>query len=106
MEVCAEPLRYLDDWVRLYAGLAARHGLTGIRAFSPAAFRRQLELPGMVAVRAERDGETVGMALWLEDAPNAYYHLAAYSPAGLRGERVVRAVRGRLRPPARARRAL
>jgi CelD/BcsL family acetyltransferase involved in cellulose biosynthesis len=22
------------------------------------------------------------MALWLEDAPNAYYHLAAYSPAG------------------------
>jgi hypothetical protein len=35
-----------------------------------------------VAVRAERDGETVGMALWLEDAPNAYYHLAAYSPAG------------------------
>jgi hypothetical protein len=82
VEVCAEPLRYLDDWVELYAGLVERHGLTGMRAFSRTAFGRQLELPGMVAVRAERDGETVGMALWLEDAPNAYYHLAAYSPAG------------------------
>ena len=82
VEVCAEPVRYLDDWVSLYARLVERHGLTGMPAFSRAAFRRQLELPGMVAVRAERDGETVGMALWLEDAPNAYYHLAAYSPAG------------------------
>ena len=82
VEVCAEPLRHLDDWIGLYAGLAARHGLTGVRAFSPTAFRRQLNLPGMVAVRAERAGETVGMALWLEDAPNAYYHLAAYSPRG------------------------
>ena len=82
VEVCAEPVQYLDDWAGLYAGLVERHGLTGMRAFSRAAFRRQLELAGMVAVRAERDGETVGMALWLEDAPNAYYHLAAYSQAG------------------------
>jgi hypothetical protein len=82
VEVCARPLDYLEDWTRLYAGLAKRHGLTGMRAFSRTAFRRQLELPGMVAVRAERDGHTVGMALWLEDSPNAYYHLAAYSPAG------------------------
>ena len=37
----------------------------------------------MVAVaRQSADGETVGMALWLEDAPNAWYHLAAYSPRG------------------------
>ena len=26
VEVCAEPLRYLDDWVELYAGLVERHG--------------------------------------------------------------------------------
>jgi GNAT acetyltransferase-like protein len=82
VEVCTEPLRYLDDWVGLYAGLVERHRLTGIRAFSPTAFRRQLGLPGMIAVRAVRGGESVGMALWLEDAPNAYYHLAAYSPPG------------------------
>ncbi len=82
VEVCAEPVRHLDDWSRLYAGLAARHGLSGIRAFSAVAFRRQLELPGLIALRAQRGGDTVGMALWLEDAPNAYYHLAAYSQEG------------------------
>ena len=82
VEVCPDPTRYLDDWTRLYAGLAARHGLVGIRAFSRSAFRRQLELPGLLAVRAERGGETVGMALWFEEAPRAYYHLAAYSPDG------------------------
>jgi hypothetical protein len=82
VEACERPIDHLDDWVRLYASLAERHGLTGMRAFSRTAFRRQLQLPGMVAMRAERDGETVGVALWLEDAPNAYYHLAAYSPAG------------------------
>jgi hypothetical protein len=82
VEVCSEPARHLDDWTRLYAGLAARHGLVGIRAFSREAFERQLAMPGMVAVRAERDGETVGMALWLADPPVAHYHLAAYSASG------------------------
>jgi hypothetical protein len=82
VEVCADPLRHLDDWVRLYAELVERHGLTGIQAFSREAFRAQLALPGLVAVRAERDGATVGMALWLEDAPNAWYHLAAYAAEG------------------------
>jgi Acetyltransferase (GNAT) domain len=82
VELCADPLLHLDDWTRLYAGLAARHGLAGIRAFSRAAFTRQLGLPGLVALRAERHGKTVGMALWLEDAPSAYYHLGAYVAEG------------------------
>jgi hypothetical protein len=80
--VCTDPTLQLDDWTRLYSGLAERHGLVGIRAFSRAAFARQLGLPGLVAVRAERNGATVGMALWFEDAPDAHYHLAAYSPEG------------------------
>jgi Acetyltransferase (GNAT) domain len=82
VEICPDPAEHLDDWVRLYAELIERHELSGISAFSRETFRRQLELPGLVAVRAERDGATVGMALWLEDAPNAWYHLAAYSDAG------------------------
>jgi hypothetical protein len=82
VEVCADPTRYLDEWERLYAGLAERHGLEGVRAFSRSAFERQLALPGMVAVRAERAGAVVGMALWLSAPPIAHYHLAAYSPAG------------------------
>jgi Acetyltransferase (GNAT) domain len=82
VEICSDPAAYLDDWVRLYAGLVERFRVTGIRAFSREAFRRQLGLPGLVAARAEREGVTVGMALFFEDAPNAYYHLAAYSPEG------------------------
>lgn len=82
VELCANPLEHLEDWSALYAELADRHGLTGIRAFSREAFRKQLALPGLVAVRADRGGATVGMALWLEDAPNAWYHLAAYSAEG------------------------
>jgi hypothetical protein len=81
-EICRDPVEHLDDWTRLYAELAERHRITGIRAFSRTAFRQQLELPGMVAARAETDGMTVGMALFLEDAPHAYYHLAAYSSEG------------------------
>jgi hypothetical protein len=82
VEVCANPLEHLEDWSALYAELADRHALTGIRAFSREVFRKQLALPGLVAVRADRGGATVGIALWLEDAPNAWYHLAAYSAEG------------------------
>lgn len=82
VEICAEPLEHLDDWVRLYAELVQRYRLTGLRAFSREAFRRQLALPGVVAVRAERHGVTVGMTIWFEDPPNAYYHLGAYSREG------------------------
>jgi hypothetical protein len=82
VEVCDEPADHLEDWTRLYAALVARHDLVGIRAFSRASFERQLALPGMVAVRAEREGRTVGMLLWLADPPIAHYHLAAYSAEG------------------------
>lgn len=82
VDVCADPPRHLDDWMRLYSTLVERHRLVGIRAFSRAAFARQLALPGLVAVRAERAGVTVGMTLWLADAPCAHYHLGAYSAAG------------------------
>ncbi len=82
VETCEEPLERLDDWVRLYAQLVERHGLAGLSAFSRESFRQQFALPGLVALRAERKGRTVGMTLWLEDGSNAYYHLAASSAEG------------------------
>jgi hypothetical protein len=82
VEVCAEPGAHLDDWIRLYRGLTERHGLTGVRALSREAFRRQLGLPGLVALLGRRGGQIVGMTLWFEDAPNAWYHLAASSAEG------------------------
>lgn len=82
VEICSDPSDQLDDWSRLYAGLVERYPVTGIRAFSREAFRQQLALPGVIAARAERDGTTVGMVLFMEDAPRAYYHLGAYSKQG------------------------
>lgn len=82
VEVCAEPLEHLDGWMGLYTHLTARHAVTGMSTFSREAFRQQLAMPDMTAVRAVRGGVTVGMALWLRAADDAYYHLGASSPAG------------------------
>ncbi|WP_369140363.1 GNAT family N-acetyltransferase [Modestobacter versicolor] len=82
VEVCADPLDHLDDWVALYDFLVARRRLTGISAFSRDSFSKQLAVPRMLAVRAERDGATVGMALWLVGGDTAYYHLGASTAAG------------------------
>ena len=68
--------------VGLYAHLTERHGITGIRAFSRAAFARQLAVPGLVMFRAAAAGETVGLHLWYVQDDVAYGHLGATSPRG------------------------
>lgn len=82
VEECEKPIQFLDEWVGLYAGLARRHGLTGIKTFSRDAFARQLEIPGTVMLRATSDGETVGIHLWYVSENVAYSHLASSSPQG------------------------
>lgn len=82
VEVCDEPRRYRDDWVRLYQDLIDRHGIRGISAFSPLSLERQLEVPGLVMQRAVHEGATVGIVLWYVTDTVAYYHLGAYSPEG------------------------
>lgn len=82
VEECAEPVRFLDDWTNLYAGLAQRHGLKGIKAFSREAFARQLRVPGIAMLRAVSDEQTVGMHLWYVSGGVAYSHLAASSELG------------------------
>ena len=84
VEVCADPLRWLDDWCALYQNLCARHGIRGVPALSRAAFRRQLEVPGLIAFRASAGADTLGMVLWYRQRDVAYYHLAAYSDEGYR----------------------
>jgi Acetyltransferase (GNAT) domain len=84
VEVCAQPLAWLDDWCRLYNHLCARHRIHGIPALSRAAFARQLVVPGITALRASAAGETLGMVLWYRQGDVAYYHLAAYSDEGYR----------------------
>ncbi len=82
VEECEEPESSLDEWTELYAELANRHGLSGMKAFSRDAFARQLEVPGIVMLRAASGGETVGMHLWYVSGEVAYSHLAASSGRG------------------------
>jgi hypothetical protein len=82
VDVVAEPASHLDDWCDLYAQLCARHGITGMRAFSREAFALQLATPGMVMLRARVDGELAGLHLWVEQGDVAYGHLGATNARG------------------------
>lgn len=82
VERAKAPWELLDDWVRLYDVLVRRHGISGIAAFSRAAFEKQFRVPGLVVFRACHRATTVGMLLWYVQGPVAYYHLGAYDPVG------------------------
>ena len=82
VEVCEHPADWLDTWSELYDHLIQRHSLRGIKAFSRAAFRRQLTIPGLVMFRVGVQGEKVGINLWYVQGEVAYAHLVALSPIG------------------------
>jgi hypothetical protein len=82
VEICNEPINYLDEWVSLYNSLIARHHISGIARFSRDAFAKQLRVPGITAFRAHIDGRILGMLLWYIQGNVGYYHLGAYSPEG------------------------
>jgi hypothetical protein len=82
VEACQTPLALLDVWCDLYGQLVARHGITGLRAFSRAAFEKQLGVPGLVMFRATADDEIVGLHLWYVGDAVAYGHLGATNARG------------------------
>ena len=82
VEVCSEPLQFLDEWCSLYNNLIERHNIKGITKFSRDAFATQLGIPGLVVFRATADDQTVGMLLWYIQDDIGYYHLGAYNAAG------------------------
>ena len=77
-----QPSELLDEWERLFANLVSRHAITGLRAFSRAAFEAQLRVPGLVMFKASIDGEVVGLDLWYVQGDVAYGHLVAFSDRG------------------------
>lgn len=79
---CQEPQDYVDDWVKLYAALIARHNITGVSRFSPKAFIQQFKIPGLAVFRADFGGATIGMKIWYLQGEVGYSHLAAYSQLG------------------------
>ncbi|MDQ2977239.1 MAG: GNAT family N-acetyltransferase [Acidobacteriota bacterium] len=82
IEECTEPSLYLAEWCSLYARLISRHQIRGLTVFSRESFAKQLSVPGIVALRAVRGNESLGISLWYEANDVAYYHLGAYSERG------------------------
>lgn len=82
--VCNEPAELLDTWMAMYTPLVARHGVTGIRAFSRQAFAEQLAVPGLTAFVARAGEEIVGMDLWFQQGDVVQGYLAACSETGYR----------------------
>jgi hypothetical protein len=82
VELCLEPIKYLNEWVSLYGNLIERHHIQGITKFSRDVFAKQLCVPGIVAFRAVVDDKVVGMLLWYVQGSVGYYHLGAYSLDG------------------------
>jgi len=82
VEICPEPLAYLEDWDQMFSVLAARHSIRGLRRFSRAAFQKQLAVPGIVMFRALHNGQTIGLDLWYSQDDCAQAHLAAFSSVG------------------------
>ncbi len=80
--VCPEPPELLEEWLSLYGALTERHGITGIRAFSRTAFEKQLAIPGLTALRAERQGRAVAANLFFVQGETVYDHLTAASREG------------------------
>lgn len=79
---CERPGDWLNCWTGLYDNLIVRHSIRGPATFSHEGFSVMLGVPGLVAFRAEINGMTLGMILWIMQGKVGYYHLAAYSDDG------------------------
>jgi hypothetical protein len=82
IEVAANPVALLDDWLGLYGTLSRKHRICGRRRFSPAIFAAQLEVPGAVVFTARRGGRILGADWYFEDGERVFAHLSAYSDEG------------------------
>jgi hypothetical protein len=82
IQACPHPAALIDTWAELYQRLVDRRGIRGIPRFSRLAFARQLEVPGLLMLKAEHRQEVVGIALWYVQGETAYYHLSACNDLG------------------------
>lgn len=82
VEVCTEPIRFLDEWTGLYGALADKFQARGVRAFSRKAFAKQLSIPGIVMFRALYQGDVVAAHLHYLQGSVCYGHLAGINAVG------------------------
>jgi hypothetical protein len=79
IEICEDPLRFLDEWVELYSAFIVKRNIKRPAALSRDALAQQLTVPGLLMLRALKSGNVVGMHLWYTHHDTGYAHLAAYT---------------------------
>jgi hypothetical protein len=72
----------LGEWCDLYAGLVARHAISGPAAFSPAYFQMLAAEPSITAFAAFVGDACAGMTLWFAAEGVVYNHLTAANAVG------------------------
>ncbi len=82
VEICEEPIKYINEWCLLYEQLIQRHQISGIRAFSKESFRQQLQVPGTIIAVGKIGGQVVGGLVAVIQGDFSYSHLAANSAVG------------------------
>lgn len=82
VDVCEEPIRYLEEWTMLYGNLIEKHNISGVQAFSRESFAKQLSIPGATMLRATGSGTTVGAQIYFMHGDVAHCHLGAVSQRG------------------------
>jgi hypothetical protein len=82
IERAATPGSHGAEWAQMYQNLIVRHRISGLRAFSPYALGKQLEVPGCRYFRAVRDGVVQGALVCYIDRGVAYAHLISTTATG------------------------
>jgi hypothetical protein len=82
VRVLEEPRQFLDHWATLYDELVERHHISGIPAFSRAAFARQLEIPGTIVLYAVHQEKIIGAQIYFIQGPIVHCHLGAVTRTG------------------------
>jgi hypothetical protein len=82
VQVCEDPIQEIDNWMSLYAYLVELHHIEGIRAFSRAAFIKQLTTPGAVVLEAIHEGNIIGAQLYYCQGDVIHCHLGASNQVG------------------------
>lgn len=80
--VCEDPSDFSGDWINLYQTLMKRHEISGIRAFSSEAFRRQLNMPEIIVHKATFEGQVIGAQLFIQQGNVVHCHLGAVNDLG------------------------
>jgi hypothetical protein len=73
---------WLTDWTRLYRGLVAHRGVSGVANFDETYFQILADEPTLQAFTAFVDDAIVGMTLWFAHGGVVYNHLTATDATG------------------------